>query len=295
MSYAVGDPRASLATTAKANLTGPFDSPQFVDLRVEPATREGVTSRVARGYNYVLRYSEFASDAAQIRTGILDESMVLLVSEQGSIRVESNEESVGLESPGVVIVPAGDSRVTARGKAAVVEIFTVVNAVHLPPAENEQAFRDAGKHVPPFVPLTTGRSRGLRAYALNEVPADATRFGRIFRSEGIMVNFLSTYAGPRRADKLSPHHHDDFEQGSLIIHGEYTHYIRTPWTTNLDHWAPDVAQTMGGPSLAVIPPPLIHTSRAIGDGINQMIDIFAPPRVDFEKKGWVVNAEDYGG
>lgn len=297
MNYAAGDPRAGLATTPKTKVAGPFDPPQFVDLTIEPSARgTDARSRVVRGYNYLLRYSELAPGAALTREGILDESMVLLVSDSGSISVESNAESVELSAPGVVIVPAGDSRVTARAEVVVVEILTIVNAARLPRAENEQAFRETSGHASPFVPWTsTTAPRGLRAYPLDEVPADPTRFGRIFRSEGIMINFLSIYVGPRSADKLSPHHHDDFEQGSLIIRGDYTHYVRTPWTTNLEHWVPDVAQTMGGPSLAVIPPPLIHTSRAIGAGINQMIDIFAPPRVDFEEKGWVVNADDYRG
>lgn len=58
--------------------------------------------------------------------------------------------------------------------------------------------------------------------------------------------------------------------------------------------APDRHIEVTGPSVLVIPPPVIHTSRAKWDVLKQLVDIFCTPRADFSAKpGWVLNSEDY--
>ena len=50
---------------------------------------------------------------------------------------------------------------------------------------------------------------------------------------------------------------------------------------------------MRSPSVTVIPAQVIHTSTW-GEGDSQLVDIFAPPRVDFSlKPGWVRNDAEY--
>jgi hypothetical protein len=109
-----------------------------------------------------------------------------------------------------------------------------------------------------------------------------------------MVNYTEPRPGPRDVTRMSPHVHDDFEQASLVLDGSFVHHIRWPWGTNMRHWKPDEHEICAGPSLTVIPPLTVHTSQQVGTGINQLVDIFAPPRLDFSSMdGWVLNASDY--
>src|SRR5690606_23916251 len=90
------------------------------------------------------------------------------------------------------------------------------------------------------------------------------------------------------------HTHDDFEQGSLAVHGAYIHHIRYPWTVNMREWREDEHVVASAPSLCVIPPKVVHTSQAVGERGMQLVDIFAPPRDDFSlRSGLVCNAEEY--
>ena len=92
----------------------------------------------------------------------------------------------------------------------------------------------------------------------------------------------------------TPYHHDDFEQISLQIEGDYVHHMRTTWTPDSTLWRDDQHQACASPAMVVIPPPLVHTSQGVGDMPHWLIDLFAPPRVDFsDKPGWVLNADEY--
>ena len=99
-------------------------------------------------------------------------------------------------------------------------------------------------------------------------------------------------AGPRDVAKMTPHHHDDFQQGLLLLEGECIHHLRWPWGADLRLWQEDEHLRCGGPSLSIFPPPAIHTSQMTG-AHNLFIDVFSPPREDFCAKGWVLNDDDY--
>ena len=71
------------------------------------------------------------------------------------------------------------------------------------------------------------------------------------------------------------------------------HHMRWPWTPDMTAWKEDHHAEMASPSVLVIPPKVIHTSRNI-NGAGWLIDIFSPPRLDFSAKpGLVCNADEY--
>ena len=115
-----------------------------------------------------------------------------------------------------------------------------------------------------------------------------------FRTRKLMVVPYARFLEPRDPTALTPHSHQDFEQGSVALEGEWVHHLRVPWTANRHDWRPDVSLELSSPSTAVIPAGVIHTSEGIAGEGMRLVDVFGPPRVDFSlRPGVVRNAEDY--
>ena len=99
---------------------------------------------------------------------------------------------------------------------------------------NADVYAEPDPNVTPFAPWPDPPAgHGIRVYPLADIPKDSGRFGRMLRCSTIMVNYFYPDDEPRDPHKLSPHHHDDFEQISLQLEGDYVHHIRTPWTVEL--------------------------------------------------------------
>ncbi|WP_182422336.1 hypothetical protein [Aureimonas sp. ME7] len=295
--YAASDPRASLApSAAPSKPAGPACPATYARFyESEPDERSpGVASWIVRGQTFAIVYSDCAPDAVLERVGQVDEYVLLLPDAGTGAVAEAEGQTATVAGFSITFVPPGDSRIRMPEGGRVVRLFTDASPEVMALASNRETYERTNAAIPERVswPGPRGGHR-VRTYSLDVAP-EPGRFGRIFRGSTFMVNYLEPKNGPRDPAMLSPHHHDDFEQCSLALAGDYKHHLRWPWTTNRAHWRDDEHVACGSPSAAIIPPPAIHTSEATGAGLNQLVDIFCPPRADFSAKpGWVLNADDY--
>ncbi len=293
--YKDKDPRAAIfAAAAMPPKTGLIAEEQIAEFHQLPPQEnsEGRKEWLQRGRNFVLAYGEAKAGAVFAREGQTDEYVVLLPDAPAVITANGETQTVAANS--IVFVPAGASQVVLPKGGSLVRLFTTAAQDLLARCPNAGAYAENRHHIPPFAPWPAPPSGfKIRAYSL-DVPPQEGRFGRIFRCTTFMVNFLDVQNGPRDPKKLSPHHHDDFEQCSLALTGSFTHRLRWPWTVDRNDWRDDKHLRMGSPSSLVIPPPVVHTTEACGAQANILVDIFCPPRLDFsQQEGWVLNAEDY--
>lgn len=296
--YHVSDPRSALGAAQPGSLPdgGSYPADYVVFHDVPPAQQDGSGSRhwYARGQHFVLAYSDFAGSATLGRAGQRDEWLLLLPDGGTSARITAAGQQADAPGPSLTVIPPGDSEVHIDGAGPVVRVFSAQAADLCALAVNAPSYRRDHDNVASWMPWPAAPDGPrIRVYSL-DVPRAEGRLGRIWRCSTLMINVPYPAQGPRDETRLSPHSHADFEQGSLVIAGEYVHHIRWPWTSDRRAWRDDDHQVVGSPSLTIIPPPAVHTSQAIGAGINHLIDVFAPPRRDFsDRPGWVLNAADY--
>jgi hypothetical protein len=295
--YTASDPRSALATTAKQGkipiALAPASYTRFYET---PAQEDGPDGKVwyARGQNFLIAYTQAAKAGVFSRNGQIDEWAIIVPDKTTRLEIETPAGRTAVEPYSIVFMPPGDSTLSVPTGGRIVRLFSTQSADLVARCQNAAAYASSQPNIPLFKPWPEPVDGfKVRVYSL-DVGGETGRFGRIFRCTTLMINYLDPRMGPRDTSKLSPHHHDDFEQGSLVLDGEYIHDIRWPWTPNMAIWREDEHARCGAPSLTVIPPPTVHTSRSIDPGLNQMVDLFSPPRVDFsEKPGWVLNAADY--
>lgn len=297
MSYGPQDPRATIAAgrQAPARANAPAQYLDLTELAPDETGPLGGRTWWVRGQNFALAHTVARAGDMLERADQPDEYVVLFPHTAAAAQITAGTDKGVVRGAAAVVVPAGDSRVEIESDTSVVRLFSAASPDLLARCRNHAAYAQPHPNVAPFTPWP-GPLDGprVRVYPVAEHPYEDGCFGRIFRCSTFMVNLFDADLGPRDTEHLSPHHHDDFEQCSLTVEGRWMHHIRTPWTRNLADWRPDEHVEVASPSVTIIPPPAVHTSRSIGQAGNQLIDIFCPPRHDFsERPGWVRNEAEY--
>lgn len=305
MTYAKDDIRSQLAAgpeqraipTLKVDPATPIRAAQYLALYdTEPTTVAPAGSKtwLVRGQHLVFAWTEAVAGDRFTRTGHPDEYAVLMYSGSVPVRVSAGGAEVEVGEEAFVVVPPGDSTVEALADGPVIRVFSTVAADLAGGCANSAAYAEPDPRCAPLIPWPdpVGGFR-LRVYRLADYPIMEDRFGRIFRTTNMMINFLAEEPQPRNPLKLSPHVHDDFEQLSVAVKGEFIHHIQYPWGPDSTQWRPDDHGRLGSPSVCVIPPPTVHTTQGVGPH-QQLIDMFSPPRYDFSlKPNWIRNADEY--
>ncbi|MDF2441816.1 MAG: hypothetical protein JWR01_19 [Subtercola sp.] len=300
--YAKDDIRSQLsappaAAAAPVDPSTPIKPAQYFELHdLEPDEVSALGSRtwITRGQNWVLVWTDAVAGDVLTRTGQPDEYVALLYSESAGIRVTAGTASEEVTDEAFVVIPPGDSSIEILTDGPLIRLISTLEPGLASSARNADAYAVPDARCAPLVPWPDPVGGfALRVHHLADTPIVEGRFGRIFRTTNFMVNFLAEEPAPRDPLKLSPHFHDDFEQLSVSVKGNYVHHIRYPWGPDSTQWRDDEHGHVDTPSLTIIPPPTVHTSQGLGPH-QQLLDIFSPPRDDFSAQpGWVLNASEY--
>jgi mannose-6-phosphate isomerase-like protein (cupin superfamily) len=250
---------------------------------------EGFASWVTRGANFVVVYTRGEPGAVVQGTG-RDEQFAYALEGGVEISVGGAREALGAED--LSIVPPGAWTLAFRRAGQVVQLLTADEDIAAR-AWNAATYADGAPEVakPGPWPEPVGGYR-LRRHSTLEAYARGSLVNA-YRTRRLMMVPYPRFLEPRDETALSPHSHADFEQGSVALEGGWLHHLRVPWTTNRREWRPDLHLEVGSPSTTIIPAGIIHTSQGTSGEGMRLIDVFAPPRLDFSQRGFVVNAADY--
>ena len=296
MPYDSDDPRAALSTALSTPKGVPRPATYREFAHADPDERNAGGGRTwwTRSQAMAIAWTTaIPGDSLMVETSS-EHVALFLDGARGAVFHPSGD--VEVTDDAVVMVPRGASEVRVDAPGTIVRVFAAPLEPALAALCANHADYDPGDHnVAAFEtwPAAVGGDR-VRVYPIGDHPPEEGRLGRIFRCSTVMVNVFEPHDDPRDPSKMSPHHHDDFEQVSLQVDGDYVHHMRVTWSPDMTTWRDDEHRHTDAPAVVVIPPPIVHTSQAVGQMRHYLVDVFAPPRFDFsERPGWVLNADDY--
>ncbi|WP_116999917.1 hypothetical protein [Desertimonas flava] len=296
MPYDPSDPRSRLSTAVAAppGIPRPATYRELHRVPADEGHPKGSKTWWTRTQAMVIAHTEAAP--GDVLSVDASGEYAVLVTEGAGVTVEHGPSAESVDEFAVVIMPSGTTTVRVTAPGVVIRVFGAPTVPDLAArCANAADYESPDENVAEFVPWPAPPAgERIRVYRAADYPDEPGRLGRLFRCTTVMVNAFDAQTQPRDTTILSPHHHDDFEQVSLQIDGDFTHHMRVPWAANRLLWRDDEHRLTEAPATVVIPPPLLHTSQPSDTGRRFLIDVFAPPRFDFsEQPGWVLNADEY--
>lgn len=115
----------------------------------------------------------------------------------------------------------------------------------------------------------TGANKSPVVSSWEEIPAEQVRRGVSRRAFGtgevmLVLNVIEPEMDP------APHVHEDFDQVALILSGHAVYHVG------------DVPHPVGPGSVLLIPAGIPHYIEPAGEERIENLDVFAPPRADFQ-------------
>jgi hypothetical protein len=253
MPYDTDDLRSQLPTEPKRH--GVNVAPHYFEFALQSPTETTIAGSDlwwVRSQAVVTNFVRARAGDELTRYRQLDEYVVLVYDRDATITITEGSTSHTTAGGSLIVMPPGDGSITVDRDTELVRFFSTQSPDLCNRCINAQLYRERDPNVAPWTPWPDppGGHR-VRTYRLDDFPESPTRFGRIFRCSTFMVNVFYEAAGPRDPAKLSPHSHDDFEQLSLQLAGDYVHHIRTPWVPDRTAWRDDEHRRCTSPSLTV--------------------------------------------
>jgi hypothetical protein len=266
----------------------------MIEFRDEkPESRESSDHWFARGQTFVIEWVDVKVAGGAFRVNNTDEAMVVLPAMGATFKGAS--ETVAAKGRSICILPPGSYEVSMAEAGSCVCLYSDPDKLDSPKIVNAAVYATPDSRVRP-VGAPFKRADGSNTIKVIEMDSITTEGKntamKVIQSATLSINWVERQ-GPRDRTALSPHSHEDFEQGSVALFGEFNHYLRVPWGPNANLWRDDEHHLAHRKSVLISPATVIHTTQGIGEGQHLLLDVFAPARRDFIAKGFVANADDY--
>jgi hypothetical protein len=175
----------------------------------------------------------------------------------------------------------------------VIRLFSPVPEGLAAKAVNAEDYAARPAAVKPFeMSLVRVGDADIRVFEIGRPDPDRRGRPPAFQTATMNVLWIERHGAQDRT-QLAPHTHEDFEEGALVLAGEYIQHLRAPWNADARQWRDDRHQLCGSRTLTIVPPQVVHTTEAQGPGLHIVLNIFSPARGDHIQSGVVLNANEY--